>query len=669
MEIARKSYCAVNSFVSSVIEWRSPAAAPYFMFINSAFWWGVFYLNKEIQLQLLVSLAATIFGWDILLSPTYERSILLHILTWPLRNLLRTVSVIMVLCSAQFLYRSELEKACWTAYTAVLLGKIKKALLKITAVIRDTCDAAVMKLYTAKDAVLNIINSTLGSQERNSVCGSNCKERNSIYSHEYMEWNNFYNRGIQKWSIICISDMNTFCAVIRFLQYWLCAHWWPSLKSWFLLNVMTRLQMFFNYICFGIVYVTCGYWINPFIAFLSKHLVNFYDYLQRFIINPLERWIQCQFNKAVVCMRQMLHNLAIAVRDSILWPFFLLLLSLVNKICAYFYRIFLQPIIDILYERYKVCEDYLLIYFLGPVCQVFVDHIPERSPFCDDTDTELADLLPPGFNDGEESDTETSDKPSLPSRSLSPLTEDEHDFVCGLKFPNVDTSDSSEAEFALKPKSKPRIMMRKKEKVHPKDPAPSVCSDDLDSIVHESQGNKDKRSHSSSGSSYSESVISSSAQNAWNDADLQNFGEFNFELEDRLKSEFLGGVVEVRESNERPKERKQHASQKIGEIEGCDTRHAAASTDGLDGSFEAGLLGMWMFWTNAVLENSVAVSVGLIRFSYLLLLLKHNMPIPKKIPVKTWPLKRNAQQATDSKIPNLRQDSRDKDLQELEREF
>lgn len=43
------------------------------------------------------------------------------------------------------------------------------------------------------------------------------------------------------------------------------------------------------------------------------------------------RWIQRQIDEALIHIKRMLHNLAIAVRDSILWPFLLLLISLMNK--------------------------------------------------------------------------------------------------------------------------------------------------------------------------------------------------------------------------------------------------------------------------------------------------------------------------------------------------
>lgn len=81
---------------------------------------------------------------------------------------------------------------------------------------------------------------------------------------------------------------NAFRTVIQFLRYWVCAHWWPNFKSWLALHILCRLQLLFNYFCFGIVYVSCGYWVNPFIAFLSKYFRRFYAYFQQYVLNPIE---------------------------------------------------------------------------------------------------------------------------------------------------------------------------------------------------------------------------------------------------------------------------------------------------------------------------------------------------------------------------------------------
>lgn len=135
--------------------------------------------------------------------------------------------------------------------------------------------------------------------------------------------------------------------------------------------------------------------------------------------------------------------------------------------------------------------------------------------------------------------------------------------------------------------------MRKRPKAHPKDPGPSACSDELISTAYKVQKVKDKHKSSSSTSSHSESIVSSSAQNASDDADLQNLDAFDFELEDRPRAEFLRGTVEIQKGEDSrdgtSKDWKQNVEQKMEEIGICDTGQVnvnTAFTGGLDDSFE-----------------------------------------------------------------------------------
>lgn len=93
-----------------------------------------------------------------------------------------------------------------------------------------------------------------------------------------------------KWLKARIMDpiQSAYHAVMQFLKYWLCGHWWPDLESWLALHVIFRLQLLFNYFCFGMVYVICGYWLDPFIASLSRHFSCFYAYFQQSILNPIK---------------------------------------------------------------------------------------------------------------------------------------------------------------------------------------------------------------------------------------------------------------------------------------------------------------------------------------------------------------------------------------------
>lgn len=81
---------------------------------------------------------------------------------------------------------------------------------------------------------------------------------------------------------------NAYRTTVQFLTYWLCAHWWPDLKAWLILNVGNRLRRLFNYFCFGLVYLFCGYWVEPVGVFLLQHLRRFYAYFKRTVLIPLK---------------------------------------------------------------------------------------------------------------------------------------------------------------------------------------------------------------------------------------------------------------------------------------------------------------------------------------------------------------------------------------------
>ncbi|VDM80831.1 unnamed protein product [Strongylus vulgaris] len=122
------------------------------------------------------------------------------------------------------------------------------------------------------------------------------------------------------------------------------------------------------------------------------------------------------------------------------------------------YRLLLQPVLDYVYQRYKMVETGILIHFLGPVCDTIVKNIPEKSPFCDDSDVELEGMLPDEITeeiekaaDGSESEDSLLDlAPTVPPDVL----EEESDFHSGLAFPTIHASESSDEEFDLTKKRK-----------------------------------------------------------------------------------------------------------------------------------------------------------------------------------------------------------------------
>ncbi|KAK6028731.1 hypothetical protein OSTOST_05181, partial [Ostertagia ostertagi] len=241
-------------------------------------------------------------------------------------------------------------------------------------------------------------------------------------------------------------------------------------------------RRWFNYFCFGLVYVFCGHWIPPLRTWLGAWLRRFKDFavvqlrrlggfLHRTVVVPTKNFLWKKFDEFRGWLRRCLHRLAVAIRDSVLWPICVLVVDVGRELTQLMYRVMLKPILDYVYQRYKIIETAILIYFLGPVCDTIVKNIPEKSPFCDDSDVELEGMLPDEITDEIEEMAvagETEGEDSLgeiePPSPITPLDEEERDFTTGLAFPTIHASESSDDEFDLKLKKKPAATKRKRQK-------------------------------------------------------------------------------------------------------------------------------------------------------------------------------------------------------------
>jgi hypothetical protein len=47
-----------------------------------------------------------------------------------------------------------------------------------------------------------------------------------------------------------------------------------------------------------------------------------------------------------------------------------------------------------LYEKCKIIEDYVYIYVLGPLFKFIIESIPQRNPFCNETEQDLVEFIP-----------------------------------------------------------------------------------------------------------------------------------------------------------------------------------------------------------------------------------------------------------------------------------
>lgn len=212
------------------------------------------------------------------------------------------------------------------------------------------------------------------------------------------------------------------------------------------------------------------------------------------------RWLRAQLDALVVWTRRQLHALALAIRDSVLWPCCVFVCQFTVQLFGLFQTTVLQPVYDALYARYKSVqgeEGNKMQSGGGPGAHLLPGSCvredrrqhprevallwfaPLSLAAADDSDTELADLLP------EEEDVD--DAADEPGRALIPQDEeldefapdspidgqfserkeaavDEDHLVTGLAFPTIQASESSDEEFDLA-----RSRQRRKKETRPRD--------------------------------------------------------------------------------------------------------------------------------------------------------------------------------------------------------
>ncbi|KAK0415784.1 hypothetical protein QR680_012116 [Steinernema hermaphroditum] len=532
MERIRNGYRSLKTFATSTIEWRHPVTPLYLMLVNAAFWLTAFYAEKENQLRLLLTLAATTFGWDILLSPTHDRNILTHVVTWPIHNLFRTCSVGLSMWSAHSLHEGALELACWSAYGTVGLllinpvwqynevnAKIARCANAALCAIGSATNRFVVRpivavyrvlefiillrwvpilfgyitrfLRTIRDAIVDffvgiytsIVNFFKWIGREINACRSNFSAYCSSLSSRIRNW--LYNSVYMR---IC----HFLTRMREFLRYWFCAHWWPGVRSWLVERIGRPVQRWFNYVCYGVVYVVCGYWVKPLGRILLGGATVVLKWARKSVWEPLKVWLVIKFSLLLQYTKRVIHRLAIAFRDSVLYPVCVLLWNITKHVYGLFHEAYVRPALNYSYGKYKLAEDFAFIYVLGPVCKTIVDNIPEKSPFCDDSETELADLLP-NVEDVESdvilTDAETDFE--LPPSTVhttgpsTPIEKEDMDFISGLQFPTIHASESSDDEFDLnaqKARSKVRHRRPSKKKKPTESattPSQVVASDDF----------------------------------------------------------------------------------------------------------------------------------------------------------------------------------------------
>ncbi|MFH4980197.1 hypothetical protein AB6A40_006906 [Gnathostoma spinigerum] len=348
--------------------------------------------------------------------------------------------------------RSAIISTCFAIRNAVIMTmrKTRHEIRSALTACRNAVILAVMNIFSALCSLMQCTKCSL-INVRLAICEWIWRQKRAIATLLRELWETTKictNRSV-------IEPCRTALMKIRkFLHYWLYAEWWPLLCEWFHVNVECPLRRLFNSMCYGLVYVFCGYWLKPTGELIKVWLKRLGAYLHRTITVPFKIWLGKRLDDLKKLLERMARAMLNAFMDSIFWPLCVIAVDLLEKLYGYFHKKAVLPMKRYLHIKYKLAERYTLIYVIGPTLEVIVNNIPEKSPFCDDSDTELAELLPETEDREEEetgaSDTEGfSDYPQTPNRPISPVTEDERDFVKGLRFPAIEASESSDDEFSL----------------------------------------------------------------------------------------------------------------------------------------------------------------------------------------------------------------------------
>ncbi|CAI5446007.1 unnamed protein product [Caenorhabditis angaria] len=471
MERLKNSCRFIHREYRKTIEWRSPLTGLYLMAVNSAFWVGVIYCDPRIQEAILATSSACIFAWDILLSSSNDRSIITHLFMWPFQSIFRTFSVGGSLYSIHLLRADEIRLACYAAYAtlACLLVNPVWEYNEVNQKIGNTCERTANHIgqwvyYLIINPIITVYEYTKYIVLFRWVPPLFAYLKHFVFN--FRESCRELATNCRNWIQRAIVERTKYCykQIKEFLRYWFCAHWWPGLKKWTKINIGQPLLYAFDYVCGVLVYIFCCHWVPPIWRFFVRQMKKLGAVLHYYIVEPIKIYLLRQFERFRNWLRATLHRIAIAIRDSILWPVCLLVVETAKQISLVIYSTLLEPILMYLHGRYKIIETSALIYILGPVCETVIENIPEKNPFCDESDVEFEGFLPEVNADEDLDENYEEEDVVVSSAPSSPIPEEEFEFERGLQFSAINGSESSDDEFDLHhaPKKTEKVLRKRR---------------------------------------------------------------------------------------------------------------------------------------------------------------------------------------------------------------
>jgi len=364
-------------------------------------------------------LATTIIGLDLLLKSTHENSVLHEIVAWPLRDFFKTASVALCALAIYELRHEDKEEAFVSSALAVscllidpvyryhrVNEKIGEALIRVFRTTRQVFDELVLVPLAA------ILSWTKWLILLEWMPG--------LLHHISGYWD-FMRKSMEE---------RVIRPVAAFIRYWLCFYWLVDLKAWTQRRLLNPTLERMNRLLEKFIYVAGCYWLRPVLIQL--------------------RSICWQATRSLlVCIGQILRQATFALGLYVFEPALIVVVDQLKEFYWLIHRIAIRPALDTIYVKYKFVEDLIFIHVLGPFFQKIVENVPEKNPFCEDSDAEFDDFVPPGDSNKEGNNDEGESDNSLTSGASILSSNDE------LRFPtrkdlskiNLEGSDSSEDEF------------------------------------------------------------------------------------------------------------------------------------------------------------------------------------------------------------------------------
>jgi hypothetical protein len=118
---------------------------------------------------------------------------------------------------------------------------------------------------------------------------------------------------------------------------------------------------------------------------------------------------------------------AISITNSVVWPLVIIAYEKLHEIGVIVYDSYGKPVVNVLHKKYQVVEDTAFIYVIGPSVKTLLDNVPEKNPFCSESDSELDEFLPEAVGDANIPDEEDNPEVGESSDDLLEIHDDELD--------------------------------------------------------------------------------------------------------------------------------------------------------------------------------------------------------------------------------------------------